>query len=351
MSTLLYRSIEQANLSMKFRSSSGSPVADFWFLDVGQGDCTVVVDHESRQAVLIDCPSGCTSELYEMMSERRLRVHSAIVTHWDLDHYGGIARISRAIRPSHVYYNHDTLFTDDNQGRFIRTTLQAFLDLAPLGTELHSLRYSDELQVGSVTIRFLAPTQEEVTRAYLTRRRNVASAVVAVEAGPIRVLIGGDAVASTWERLLGSTENLSADILRWPHHGAELHDDRSGIAERVIATVQPQRIIISAGFGNRYQHPAMKVVMSAAQQGIYVACTQVTAQCFGHHTREEQASAAAQTALSAVTHRSCAGTIHVAVTASQMIADPSITTHSSTVDQWPKPLCRSGPEKDEPTLT
>lgn len=331
--------------------SAELPVADLWFFNVGQGDCTVVIDHGSQQAVLIDCPPRYTEELYAMMVERNFAVHSAIVTHWDLDHYGGIANISKVTRPRNVYYNHDTLFTDPEQRHKIKTTLLAFLDLAQLGTKLHSLRYEDELEVGSVKIRFLAPTQEEVTKAYVAGKRNIASAVVSIEVGPTRTLIGGDAVASTWERLLGSTEDLSADFLRWPHHGAKLHGDRKGIAERVFTEVQPQRVIITAGFGNPYQHPDKDVILSATKQGAYVACTQVTAKCFGFHTKEEQSATAARTVLSAVTHPACAGTIRVAVMASSVSITPSGEAHLQSISQWPKPLCKGYLDTENPAST
>lgn len=321
-------------------ASKESPVADIWFLDVGQGDCTVVIDHSTQQAILIDCPSRRVDDLYAEMMARSLVVHSAIVTHWDLDHYGGIARISKAAQPGHVYYNHDTLFTNPQQGKFIRGTLQNFLDLAQVGTELHGFRYMDELQIGSVKIRFLAPTQEEVTRAYLAGKRNVASAVVAVEVGSARVLIGGDAVASTWQRLLSCGEDMSADILRWPHHGAQLHGDSSReLAEEVFFAVRPKRIVITAGFGNRYQHPSKEVIVSATSRGIKVACTQVTAQCFGFHTREEQSETTAKAVLGTVTDPECAGSIYVSVTPSQIIVEPSDQTHLVNIARWPKPLC------------
>lgn len=321
--------------------SSTSPIADVWFFNVGQGDCTLVVDRGTHQAVLIDCPSWNVDVLHDALTEAGAEVFAAIVTHWDLDHYGGLSRISRAISTSHVYYNHDTLFADGKpqSGKYIRTTLQAFLDLTRFGTQLHSLRYEDELSIGSVKVRVLAPTQAEVTRAYLAGKRNVASAVVRVESGSLRALIGGDAVASTWKRLLDSSEDLSANILRWPHHGADLDGGSLELVDRVLTAVDPEQIIVSTGFGNRYLHPSVDVISLAAERA-QVLCTQVTAKCFGYMTKSAQESSVARRSLGVVTAPACANTVKVTVTASGMAIEPSQADHMARIRNWPAPLCR-----------
>jgi len=323
-------------------ADSAQAIADIWFFNVGQGDCTLIVDHASRQAVLIDCPTWHVDELHATLALVDAEIFAAVVTHWDLDHYGGLSRISQATNPSHVYYNHDTLFPENKPqyGKYIKTTLQAFLDLTPFGTVLHSLRYEDEFHVGAVRVRFLAPTQEEVTRAYLASRRNVASAVVEIEAGSFRALIGGDAVAATWERLLVSSEDLSANIVRWPHHGATLSGGSNELIDRVLDAVGPEQVIISAGFGNNYMHPSRDVVSSAIGR-IRILCTEVTAQCFGYRTRYSQETAAARSVLDSVLSPACAGTVRVTVTESGIIISPSVQDHTIKIDDWPQPMCRS----------
>lgn len=327
---------------MKTAPTVSPPVADLWFFNVGQGDCTLIVDRASRHAILIDCPTWHVDSLKAALLQANVEIYAAIVTHWDLDHYGGLARISGAVRTNHVYYNHDTLFPEGKPGygKYIKTTLQAFLDLTRSGTELHSLRYQDELNVGEVKLRFLAPTQAEVTQAYLAGNRNVASAVVAVEVGSLRALIGGDAVAATWRRLLGSSENLSADILRWPHHGAALHGGSEELIERVLEAVNPERVVISTGFGNRYLHPSREVVSLSKGRLAHVYCTQVTARCFGYMTNSEQDSAGAKSVLSTVTAPACADTIRVTVSNSGIDVSPSDKDHAAKVEEWPAPLCR-----------
>lgn len=247
------------------------------FADVGQGDCTILIDPQSRRAMVVDCPTKNVDKVHQYLLAEGLVLSTLVVTHWDRDHYGGVARLAKAHLPSAVHYNNDTLLPDGGRGtKGIRSTLKAFLDLP-----WQSLKRADDTQsgqLGEMQWRLLAPQHAELTAAMATGQRNVASCVVDVRAEDTRILIGGDAVSSTWERLL--EDGLGkADILRWPHHGAELHGDvDNGTASRLIADTCPSRIVVSVGHPNSYGHPAESVVR-LARAGSQLACTQHTPHC------------------------------------------------------------------------
>ncbi len=82
------------------------------FADVGQGDCRIVADFGSMQALVIDCPSGHVETVHKFLVAEGLRLSTLVVTHWDRDHYGGVARLAKKHQPESVHYNHDTLFPD-----------------------------------------------------------------------------------------------------------------------------------------------------------------------------------------------------------------------------------------------
>ncbi len=247
------------------------------FADVGQGDCTILVDPDLRQAMVVDCPSKNVDQVHQYLTSNRLILHTLIVTHWDKDHYGGVARLAKAHRPSLVHYNHDTLLPEEGRGvRGIRSTLKEFLDLP-----WHSLKPADDQQSGQFgTIRWsvLSPCHAEITEAMSKGRRNVASCVVDIHAANTRILVGGDAVAATWARLMRSGLD-TADFLRWPHHGAELHGDAgNSIAQAVLAQVRPAQVVISVGTSNSYDHPAQSVI-KLARAASRVTCTERTVLC------------------------------------------------------------------------
>ncbi|SNT19670.1 ComEC/Rec2 family competence protein [Actinacidiphila glaucinigra] len=318
-----------------------SPIAEVWFLDVGQGDCTIIIDPITNSALLIDCPAGRAEQIVEFTRSRGISIHTVIATHWDVDHYGGIARVASASTPSRIIYNHDTLFSDDKKSGFkIRTTLLQFLDFDRSQTRLDGAIEGARGMLGAISWCMLAPDQRELTEAYARKKRNLASAIVLVQIGATRILIGGDAVGSTWERLIHDGVRIDADILRWPHHGADLHGDRDGeIRKDVLETVAPEHLIISTGASNRYGHPSATIVASAAVHS-KVMCTQVTPGCFGYVTRESRNSGTAQSALAGLRSTQCAGSVQALVMPSTVVISTHPADQQMRINQWPSPLCK-----------
>lgn len=313
------------------------------FLDIGQGDCTLAVDRATASALVIDCPSKGVQEVLDILDSERLSLQVAMVTHWDLDHYGGIGRLARTLRPPRVFYNHDTLFTEERKHQLIKSTLKEFLDIGELGSTLYAYRAGDVIELGSMRLEVLAPTQAEVTSAFLRGRRNEASAVVALNLSDSRVLCGGDAVASTWTRLLRDQVDLTADILRWPHHGAELHGDRDGeVARDVLRRSGAKQVVISVGGRNSHSHPAESVISQSVEQGARVLCTEVSPACInGARSRAERLAYLANEDQGELACGSpCAGSISMEVGTSSYTLSPSPEEHNARIAEWPLPMCQ-----------
>lgn len=83
-----------------------------------------------------------------------------------------------------------------------------------------------------------------------------------------RVLIMGDAGLYTEFLLQQQAMPLQADLLVLGHHGSQ-HSSSS----QFLATVQPQRAVVSAGYLNRYGHPKPIVLARLAEQRIAVDST------------------------------------------------------------------------------
>ena len=290
--------------------STARILGEIWFVNVGQGDCTLAVDHLTRKAILVDCPSWAVEAVARLIENEAMQLDTALVTHWDLDHYGGLARLSKRFLPRVVAYNHDTLFPDGptNSGKFIRTTLQQFLDLVPHGVELCSAEDGRGDVLGHLGWSLLAPTHDELTRAYIAQQRNIASAVLELRLGGTRVLVGGDAVASTWRRLLDQQRLGPVEILRWPHHGASLHGDRDwSVGQRVLDSVNPRHVVVSVGTHNNHHHPNPDVVTRASKL-CDLACTQKTQRCL-----DARGQGSPQPRSSPREGRPCGGTMRLTV--------------------------------------
>jgi competence protein ComEC len=318
-------------------------LADIWFLNVGQGDCTVAIDRRTGHALVIDCPASKVNMLIDLLLREGARLHTVVVTHWDVDHYGGIGRAAAALGPVRVLYNHDTLFAEGEGSRSrIRSTLKQFLNLHHDGAALSAYRDGASVSVGVIRLDFLAPTQAEVTAAYVASssgKRNIASAVACIRVGSLCVLIGGDAVAATWRRLLSSKRSLKAALLRWPHHGAMLHGDTHGtVRDDLLAAVSPDRLIVSTGSHNVYGHPAKGVIRSGTRAGALVMCTEVTPQC---HTLHNGAVASGLAAAPRPRGAECAGDMKVTVSSEDYSVSPTAKAHANRVVGWSAPMCRN----------
>lgn len=328
-----------------------APLARVWFINVGAGDCTLAMDVATRRAVLVDCPTRYVKDVERLLSREGVTLDTVIVTHWDLDHYGGASRLAVGLPVRRILYNHDTLFPDGNapQG-LIPTALKNFLNVSEPNKILGPAAVGETGGFGSVSWNILAPTHSELTQAYVARRRNIASAVVDLRIHGFRVLIGGDAVGATWRRLLDEVD-LNADILRWPHHGADLAGDSNGdIRDRILSAVSPSYVVISTGTNNPHGHPSAIVVSRSASQSS-ILCTQVTAACFGFASREERETSAARSAIATLTATHCADTVYVEFGSNGYTVDPSSSVHRTRVQSWPHPLCQTALQRTAPTTT
>jgi beta-lactamase superfamily II metal-dependent hydrolase len=300
------------------------------FVDVGTGDCSVVVDRATAQGLIIDCPAGGVRKLSRQLSSDAELVGASfdvIVTHWDEDHYLGAIEIAGFVRARALYYNHDTLLSDVRSDRTRRlATLRQLLDAPLRDTELLPVIAGASHQMGHVVWLVLAPTQRELTQAVVTGDRNAASVVVQIDAYDERVLVGGDADGQTWRRLSYAGSLPRAGTLRTAHHGGMQRGNASGMdVAALLDHVQPSRVVISVGSRNRNGHPHPAVVDSAMGVGARVMCTQVTPRC-------NPSGVGAATP--------CAGDVTLKVApgaATQVYPEPAI--HHPRIAAWEQPMC------------
>ncbi len=113
-----------------------------------------------------------------------------------------------------------------------------------------------------VRFEFLHPPQ-----GWDGARRNNQSCVLRVEAGGAAVLLSGD-IERAAEQHLVKAGGLKADVLLTPHHGS-----RTSSSEEFIAAVAPRWTVVSAGYRNRFGHPAREVLERYEAAGIVVRRT------------------------------------------------------------------------------
>ena len=253
------------------------------FMDVGQGDCTLITDEDDSRGLLIDCTASAVRRVLARIRDLGVKELDVLITHWDSDHYCGAVRIARSFPARKVYFNIDTTTVAEDSAikNRRRLALEGVAELDRMGTILKPADDAQLGQIGSVSWKLLAPTHAELLSAILANDRNHASAVIVVEGAGATALIGGDADGRTLSRIIASgTMPSSVKVLRCSHHGGALDGEPGAIDEsRLYRAVKPDILVISTGTRNTYGHPHASWINEATNSGIRVMCTQATPRC------------------------------------------------------------------------
>ena len=94
---------------------------------------------------------------------------------------------------------------------------------------------------------------------------NLASTIVMVTFGRVRVLLTGDAEAAEEQWLLSRGVSLEADVLKVAHHGSY-----SASSPAFLDKVAPAFAVISCGADNPYGHPHKETIDNLNARGIKI---------------------------------------------------------------------------------
>jgi competence protein ComEC len=234
-----------------------------WFLigcDVGQGDALVLRAGPSA-AVVVD--AGPEPEPVDRCL-RRIGVSAVpllVITHLHLDHVGGIDGVLRRRKVGAIgvgAYSLGSAAAPSVGGRLLRAAAGA------RRTPVVRLVAGVRVTVGSVALAVIGP----VTAFVGTRSDpNNNSVVLRAEIGGVSVLLPGDAEREAETALLGAGVQVTADVLKVPHHGSAYN------TAEFLAAVRPRVAVIEVGTGNDYGHPSMAVVHRLQRQGTRVLRT------------------------------------------------------------------------------
>jgi len=227
------------------------------FLSVGEGDAAVVRFAGGR-VMLIDAggawPGGFDFGervvARYLWAEKIMHVDYLVVSHPDLDHFGGMTFVARNFSPGEFWV------TAAVKPEPMYTAL-----MAEIAAERIPLRVVDTsmrpLIRGEASVRCLGPAPAEAES-----RDNDLSMVLRIAQGPQNmlpqsVLFTGDIEAAGERALLARmpAAMLAATVLKAPHHGS-----RTSSSSAFVAAVRPQVAVLSLGYRNRFGFPAPEVV-------------------------------------------------------------------------------------------
>jgi competence protein ComEC len=229
------------------------------FLDIGQGDAAYI-EFENGQDALVDCGKDrrVLSALGRRMRFFDRQIDYLIVTHPDLDHYGGCVDVLKRFTVKHIVTNGGRKTYDDFWKAF---SAQAEKERAAY-TEIDK---EQSWEIGSTTVHFLYPDRP-VAKISGDVETNNKSIVFLLQHGARRVLFTGDAEKELEEYLIEKYGNLlDSDMLQVGHHGSP-----SSSEQPLVDAVSPANAVISVGKENRYGHPSLRVVRRLERAGASV---------------------------------------------------------------------------------
>ncbi len=242
---------------------SNNQTLEVYFIDVGQGDSTLIIDGD--EAMLIDggLPSA-SQKIYSFLENKNINHLKYIVaTHAHNDHVGGL---SAALEQSSCDEILVPYLESDNE-RF-----QSLLSKAH-EKEVSILQAKDgeTYSLKNAEIKILGPTD------MIENDDNNNSLVFRLDYKNVSFLFTGDAEQMEEQLLLyNHYDDLSVDVLKVGHHGSH-----NAASSAWMEAVNPQYAVISCGKDNSYGHPHEETLQLLEQQGttIYRTDLQGTIHC------------------------------------------------------------------------
>ena len=233
-----------------------------YYLDVGQGDSSVLISPHHKDTALIDTggkvlfnqESWMKSSKTYYLSDNTIKflksigitkLEYLIITHGDYDHMGEAINLVNNFKVEKVIFN---------CGEFNDLELELIKVLDKKNIKYYSC--INELNVDKNKLYFLN------TKEYDNENDN--SNVIYTELDGYKFMFMGDASITTEKEIMNRYNLPNIDVLKVGHHGSKTSSSKEFIDE-----INPKYSIISVGKNNRYSHPNKETLDSLKESKIY----------------------------------------------------------------------------------
>ncbi len=241
-----------------------------YFVDVGQGDCTLIQTHEKKN-ILID---GGGSEfgsfdvgesilLPYLLNRGINKIDYMMISHFDSDHIGGLFYIMENLKVDNIIISRQGK-NSENFKKFIQIMSEKQINLI-------IVKRGDYVKIdGTSYFEILFPEEKQISDNVLNNNSIVAKFV----SSNVTMLFTGDIEEIAEKRLCElyrNTNKLQADIIKVAHHGSKTSSTLS-----FLKLVNPQIALIGVGADNNFGHPNEGVLERIKKLGTQIYRTDQT---------------------------------------------------------------------------
>lgn len=207
-----------------------NPFFQVYTLNIGQGDCSIIVEPFYKSVVMIDCGQSLYRDnveriIFPFLENKNIHtIDTLILTHDDFDHSGGYDRLKEKVKIKQVI--------------------------------------KDSKDKVNVEYPFYLLLQER-----MAKDENGSSIISYFTYDHLNYLFMGDA-SKEIEKQLMDAYDLKADVIKIGHHGSNTSSDAA-----FLDSLDCKIALISAGYKNKYDHPSTETLKTLDHLHIHTFCT------------------------------------------------------------------------------
>lgn len=215
------------------------PNLKIYFIDVGQGDSTLIVTPKNKNIIIDGGESEDT--LFSYLLDRRInKIDYLIVSHFDKDHCGGLVQVVEKLNVKNLIIS--------KQSEIPQEYLQIVNIANDRKIKITEVKKGDKINIEKeIYIDILYPSKD---LKYNDLNNN--SIVARLVYNNFSILFTGDIEESEKELL---NYNLKSSILKISHHGS-----KTSTSQEFLNKVNPEIALIGVGKNNKFGHPSKEVL-------------------------------------------------------------------------------------------